>query len=260
MAQQRAKGSRTRVGLAASLLIHLTLIWAAILSLPRAGPPPEPPSFVVDLIPLQPLPTPRTRPRVQAPIPAAPAAPAAARAPTSQTPSAAPVPAPTPAASGEDEGRSAVRALLRGSVGCSEATFVHLTQDEQDRCAKWRRTHVDPNLELPAPIAPEKRAWFDAILAARARPDHPPGFVCGVLIDGIHLKIPKTPPHSLKFGPLPCYVVPPKWGVTEDADVGTPSKQDSAGDSLTYTPKSVFLTNGKANPGPPIDLGNSSGH
>jgi hypothetical protein len=151
--------------------------------------------------------------------------------------------------------------VLRGSVGCDQAKFLHLSQQELDRCAKWRQAHLDPNLELPAPIAPEKRAWFDAILASRKAPDHPPGFICGMLINGFKLVKPKPPPHSLHVGGIPCYLVPPKWGITEEADVATPSKHDSGGKTLDYAPRSVFLTNGGAAPGsaPPIDLGNGPG-
>lgn len=264
MADLKPKGSKARAGLFASLLLHLAFLGAAILSLPRKGPPPEAQGVQVTLQPLLLRQTPRPRIRPKSRAAARPAgAPAAARPPAT-APAPSPIPAipnalPSPAP-GEDQAEARVAGLLRGSVGCSEAKFLRLSQQELDRCAKWRRAHVDPNLEIPAPIAPEKRAWFDAILASRRAPDHPPGFVCGVLIDGIHLRIPKTPPHALKLGPVPCYVVPPKWGVTEEADVGTPSKQDAEGATLTYTPKTVFLTNGRSNPGPPIDLGNTPGH
>lgn len=217
MAQQGAKGSRTRVGLAASLLIHLTLVWAAILSLPRTGPPPEPPSFVVDLIPQFRPPIPRAKPRAPATASSAPVAPAA-HVQTQQAPSSLAVPAPAPAPTGEDQGQSAVRALLRGSVGCSEATFMHLTQDEQDRCAKWRRAHVDPNFALPPDIAPEKQAWYEASLRRRAigevmppRPKTPSLLVgkCGGA----------TPlPEAVKIGP--CQVGIP--GIFNSDDVAPP--------------------------------------
>ena len=246
MAGQAARGASSRAGLAASLLLHVAFVGAAILSLPWRGPPPDPRSFEVSLVP--PLPTveivrkrpPRAARRAaQAAVPA-PAIPAV----VAIAPEAIIAPAAPSAAAGEGQAMGKVRALLRGSVGCSEARFAHLSQEELDRCAKWRQAHIDPNLQIPAPIAPEKRAWFEAVLASRKAPDHPPGFVCGMLINGIHLVKPKTPPHALKLGPLPCYVVPPKWGITEEADVQPPSRKDSEGKTLDYAP-AIPLTNAK---------------
>ena len=244
MAARVARRSRPRAGLAASVLLHLAFVSAAILSLPWRGPPADPRGFEVSLVPPPPL-TEAVR-RRPAPI-ARSGAPAAAPAPTvraivASAPSAITGPASPPSAASEDQAMGRVRALLRGSVGCTEAKFAHLSQQELDHCDRWRQAHVDPNLVIPAPIAAEKRAWFDAVLASRKAPDHPPGFVCGLLINGIHLVKPKTPPHALKLGPLPCYVVPPKWGITEEADVQPPSRKDSEGKTLDYDPK-IGLTN-----------------
>jgi hypothetical protein len=245
---------------AGSVLVHLLFLIAAVLSLPHKGPPPEPQRFLITLIHLRP-----SRPHKEAPT-AAHAKGAAA--PSSQSiiiPNASPIVAPqapseTPA-TGEDQDRAKLAGLLRGSFGCSEARFLDLSQEEQDRCEKLRRSRVASAGELPVFVAPEKRAGFEASLAARQAPSHPPGFVCGVLIDGLHLKIPKTPPHSLKLGPAPCYVVPPKFVLSEEADVEMPSKQASDGDSLYFKPRQL-LKRGKMAPGmgqPPIDLGNIPG-
>ncbi len=246
------KRSSRRAGVAGSVVLHLLFVTVAILSLPRKGPPPEPQEVQISLLP--PLVTPPRRKPLTKPaaalvpfIAAATVRPAEQTVPSPIIVSQAPAPEPS---AGEDQERAKLTALLRGSVGCSEAKLVRLSQAELDRCEKWRRAHVDPNLQLPLLIPAEKRAWYDATLAARHAPDHPPGFVCGMLLDGIHLVKPKTPPHALKLGALPCYVVPPKWGVTEDADVGALSKQDSAGKTLDYTPK-TFLSNGKPGPGGP---------
>jgi hypothetical protein len=135
-----------------------------------------------------------------------------------------------------------VTALLRGSVGCAEAKFLHLSQEELEHCAKWLQAHVDPGRVIPAPIAPEKRAWFEASLAARGTPSHPPGDVCGVLIDGLRLVKPKAPPHSLQLGSLPCFIIPPKWTFSEEADVETPNRQASAGTALRYTPRALVTS------------------
>jgi hypothetical protein len=212
MSDLRARRSGFRAGVAASVLLHLIFVAVAILSLPRQGPPPEPPAARITLVPLARL-LPRRvelKPRADR---SAPAAQAASPRPLSPPPLAAPAsPAlAAPAAEGQDLGK--VREMLRGSVGCSEEQFLHMSQKERDRCAKWRLAQVKPGLEIPAPIAAEKRAWYDAIAAARAAPDHPPGVVCF-----------GKPAHGLKLGPLPCYVEPPKGPLTEDVDA--PSEPD----------------------------------
>ncbi len=244
MAERKPKGSRVRASLGASLLIHLGLLAAAILSLPRQGPPPEPRGFEVMLVPLRvPIKPIKRRPPATRPAGPASTAPAAQVVPQTGMPVPPSVQAPMP--SGEDpEGRAKATALLRGSFGCSEAKLVRLSQDELDRCERWRRAHVNPDLALPAPIAPDKRAWYDAAIAARGAPSHPPGFVCGLLIDGIHLIKPKPPPHSLHVGSVPCYVIPPKWTFSEEADIETPSRHAAAGTALQFTPQ-TYLSNGR---------------
>ena len=211
MAAQRPAGSKARVGLAVSLLLHLAFVTAAILSLPHWRLPPDGPALEVSLVPPRPTPVEPMRLRVTETRPArpAPSPPGLSRAQVAQAHLPAPAPAPTPpAASGEDPAaRARVTALLRGSVGCSEATFVHLSQPELDRCAKWRRAQAKPGLEILAPIAANKRAWFDATVAARNAPDHGPGLACF-----------GKPPHGIKLGPLPCYIEPPKGPLSEDVD------------------------------------------
>lgn len=259
------KRARTRAGIAGSVLVHLLFLCAAILSLPRKGPPPEPHDFQVSLVPWRLTPPPLPRPvRQAAAAPRPPSATSSAQRPaTAPIPSpiiAPPTPAPAPAGD-EDQGRAKLAAVLRGSFGCSEASFLRLSRQEQDRCEALRRAHAAPGLELPVFVAPEKRAGFEASLAARHAPSHPPGFVCGMLIDGLRLKIPKAPPHSLKLGPAPCYVVPPKFALTEEADVEMPSKQASEGDALYFNPHQLLMK-GKMAPGmgqPQIDLGNNPG-
>ncbi len=60
--------------------------------------------------------------------------------------------------------------------------------------------HIDPNLQIPAPIDPLKRSWYDATMVARkngrAMPFGPPG-------RGVP-KFPGLPPgHALvHLGPL----------------------------------------------------------
>jgi hypothetical protein len=69
---------------------------------------------------------------------------------------------------------------------------------------------------------PEKRAWFDATVAAYNAPGHPPMVFCGVKFSGLHIVKSKKPPHSLKLGALPCYLVPPQGFLTEESAVAAP--------------------------------------
>ena len=215
MTELTPKGSKARAGLAASLLLHLAFVAAAVLSLPHLRPPPEPRGFQVSLAPLPPLiPAVRARARPQAGRPARAALAPPPTIPQLQVPTVPPVPAlpAAPAAPGpgdDAEARSKVTGLLRGSVGCEEVQFAHLTREEQDRCARWRKSHETPGLEIAAPIEANKRAWFDATVAARNAPDHIPLGGC----------FGKPPPHAIKVGP--CYIEPPKGPFSEDVDVPT---------------------------------------
>jgi len=210
MTELAPKGPRSRAGLAVSLLLHAAFVTAAILSVPWRGPPSEPRSLVVTLAPpLQPAlrPRPRPEPPARRPLRAAasfppPAAPAPAIVPPVAPPQAAPSTQAQPGVGPK------VRALLRGSVGCAEVELLNLSQQEQDRCAKLLKAHVNPDLVVEAPMTPEKRAWFDATVAARNEPDHGPAVVCF-----------GKPPHGIKLGPLPCYVEPPKGSLSQDVDV-----------------------------------------
>jgi hypothetical protein len=244
MAGRARRRSRSVVAFAASILVHLAVLVLVVASLPRGSPPPEPRSFEVELQP-PPLHRLRTVPR----LPARPLAsratakpPTAPAAPSPLTSPALPAPAPSPTPGEDQAGRAKLAALLRGSVGCSEADFLHMTQQERDHCARWIQAHINLDAAIPAPIAPEKRAWFDASLAARATLSHPPGAFCGVLINGLKLIKPKAPPHALQLGSLPCFVIPPKFTFTEEADVETPSRQASGAKALNYTPSALVTS------------------
>ena len=243
MAGRARKRSRTGIGLAASVLVHLALVAMVMVSLPRTGPPPEPRGFEVTLTPLQVHPRARPGPVARASARSRimrPLVPSLAR-PAEAAP-LGPPPAQAPTSGVDQNGQAKLAALLRGSVGCAEADFLHLSQRERDRCNKWLQAHVDLDRVIPAPIAPEKRAWFDAAQAARTSTSHPPGFVCGMLIDGLRLVRPKAPPHALQLGSAPCFVIPPKWVLTQEADVETPSRQAGAGTALIYTPRQVITS------------------
>jgi hypothetical protein len=185
-----------------ALATHVVLIALAVRSVRILGPPPEPRAIDVRLLQLPPPPplhrelpqSARATPS-SAPPPAAPAIPSPiVVAPTSP-------PAAIPAqASPSDDAAGRVRAMLRGSAGCDSAAFLKLTQAEQEKCARWRSAQADPSLQLPAPIDPVKRSWYDATMQYRKNgrwmPSGPPGL--GVM------KVPGLPPgHTLvKVGPL----------------------------------------------------------
>jgi hypothetical protein len=246
------KGSRLAIAVAASAVVHLALVAVVMVSLPRQGPPPEPRSFEVALTTLPPPLLRRPRPSARAaasPALARPPVPALSR--PSETPQPAASAAQAPSSGEDQEGLAKLRGVLRGSVGCSEARFLHLTQEELDRCARLLQAHLDPDRAIPAPIAPEKRAWFEASLAAYASPSHPPGVFCGMLIDGVRLVKPKAPPHALKAGGVPCYVTPPKFSISEEADIETPSRQTAQRKALEITPKALVTSDGGFAPGRP---------
>lgn len=210
MMELTPKGAKARIGLAVSILLHLAFLTAAVLSLPHWRTPPESRGVEVSLVSLRP---PRVPPRTRTarPAPVMPSAlpPVAAPAPPAQPPSPiAPTAPASPGAGADPDARAKVTALLRGSFGCSEAQLVHLSQEEQDRCAKWRQTQAKPGLEILAPIEANKRAWFDATVAARNAPDHGPSGSCF-----------GKPAHGVKLGPLPCYIELPKGPFSEDVDV-----------------------------------------
>lgn len=130
------------------------------------------------------------------------------------------------------------RAVLRGALGCAHPELVKLTDAERAACAKHLASGINPNVAWPANIAPEKRAWFDASVVAHNSPGHLPGIGCGVGFDGLKLIIPKKgPPHSLKLGPLPCFIVPPSGILDDDVDVPPPSKNGPSYEGAPLKPQ-----------------------
>ncbi len=148
-----------------------------------------------------------------APAPAAPAPPAPVLiAPTTTALAVAPA-QPSPS----DVAADRVRAMLRGSTGCESAAFLRLGEAEERKCARWRTAHVDPDLQIAAPMDPAKRAWNEASLQYRKNgrymPIGPPGL--GVM------KVPGLPPgHTLfHIGPLSVGLPP---GAFNDDDAPPP--------------------------------------
>ncbi len=223
--------TRVPVGLAASLAIHAALLAVFALTLRPLAPSQPPPSIRVSLLPpiLERQRTPglnRARPpQVPAASHTRPAN-TAPEAPSVQpvapiTPLTAPA-APAEPANGTAGVDSSLRAALRGAVGCSEPDWLRLSASEKARCVRRLAVNVDPNLQIPAPMAPEKRAWFDASLAAYHSPGSPPMLGCALAFGGPKGSRSRKPPHSIKFGPLPCYLIPPKGFLTEESVVRPP--------------------------------------
>ncbi len=115
-----------------------------------------------------------------------------------------------------------------------------MTADDRRKCddKRWaaigRHDPSDSGQVPPPLIDPNKAAFYDAVVAAKNSPGHGPGFGCGMPINwgegGSKLSRelkkkrlakegPHEPPHSLKFGPLPCYLTPPQGFMSPEADV-----------------------------------------
>jgi hypothetical protein len=166
-------------------------------------------------------------------VPAAPAAPAASAAPAVAAPQVA-IEALSPG----------VRAALRVRLGCEERGGLRLDARERGVCNELLGHGAKTAAPVPTPIAPEIRAYYDAIVQAK-QPDpapvaltargsrglienvdiptsgHGPGVTCKIRFGGpgggvVH------PAHSLKLGPLPCFIVPPKGPLTPEADIWNP--------------------------------------
>ncbi len=175
------------------------------------------------------------------------AAPKGARPPVSTTP-------PTSVAQGGSiQGASpsqsatvgdAVRAALRGGVGCDLGQLAHLTQDEQDRCNQ-RAAVVAKAVPKFDTIPQEKRAYYDAVQAAyqaSRRPDaplyrdangniaswgHPPGVGCGFRQrfrpgSSMSDKIKATGMIGVPIGPFSCGLALPQGSLTPEIGIPTP--------------------------------------
>jgi hypothetical protein len=232
---------RRSASLAAALAVHAAFLALVVLSLKVSSPPPEPSAVQVSLFPRLTMSQPARRAPARAAAPAprrAPAAPAIAQPSPITLPAAPSAPQAASPGAGADQGK--LRAFLRGSLGCSQADFLKLSQAERDKCARWRQAFLHPGLQIPAPIALEKRAWFDATLASRhSELGHGAAVACGMLVDGLRLVKPKTPPHALKLGPLPCFVIPPNGPLTDEVDAEAPSRSTAAQTALILRPPDI---------------------
>jgi hypothetical protein len=191
----------------------------------RSGSPP------IELRLLPPMERPARLPR-QAPEQARPVS--AGRQATSQTrvettspvqAQAASVAPDAPIAQGKGEGPPAafpapdLGRVFRTNLACDDPAGFRLTAEERARCAARLGDGAQRAAFMPAPIDRGKRAWFDATHAAYQGGGRlPVPFAC---LLGFGSKR-KPPPHSLKFGKLPCYAIPPQGILTEELGVEPP--------------------------------------
>jgi hypothetical protein len=159
-----------------------------------------------------------------APVAAAPAAPA----PTAPAPPSPPMPGPDLRA-----------ALRRGLVGC--ANLASLSRSERELCDERLGKGVAAEAYIPAPLEPAKRAYYDAVAAAkkpdgqpvpqraigslgmfdtdpRGRTGHGPGIGCHIPFGPGKKR--ELPSHWLTLGP--CYIAPPQGPLTVEADITPP--------------------------------------
>jgi hypothetical protein len=192
--------------------------------------PPEPPAIDVTLVP---------EPIVRPPPPVVPpkaGAPSQASSSAAQAPPVLTQPAPAADQKAQanqpstDDGAAAnFRAALRGSAGCAHADAMGLTKAERDRCAERQMAWGKGVAPMQAPMEPDKRAYFDAVAAAYDQQNHGGNMAgqyasvgCSVLFSGLKLVKAKPPPHGLKLGPLPCYIIPPQGMFTEESGIEPP--------------------------------------
>jgi hypothetical protein len=255
-----ARRRRRIAAIAVSGLVHLAVLAVVAMQAPtlfipfESGGPPEP---VIPVLLTPRLPptaaAPGERPDVirlhrrqlRAPPPELPVAPL-------PVPAARPAPTPAPAAPAAasraavlPEGpREALRATLRRSpIGCANAGAAGLSREEREACEERFGAGSKAAPFIPAPIAPEIRTYYDEVAKAKA-PDGPPtpqrapgslGMFDGANVGmkghgpavGCHVALGpgggvRRPPHGMKLGPLPCYVVPPAGSLSPDVDVVNP--------------------------------------
>ena len=145
-----------------------------------------------------------------------------------------------------------VRNALRGLLACGHAQLMDLAPAERAKCSEQLglASRTAPKIDA---IPAEKRAYYDAVAAAYAKANAPPGNAprwlagkptAGLLADRGGLTIPlvgcemkfgvprgyKTyhdvPPHALKLaklGSLSCFVPPPSGRGFEESGVETPA-------------------------------------
>lgn len=212
--------ARTALAIAFALLAHLAAFLALGWRVPKLILPEvaeTPPDLEISLV--------RSPRAASAPAAAsaghAKPAPAHVAAPAALVSPIAPSAAPAPYA----------ETMAAGPADCEPEDLPLLTDAEKARCRneidadKGRRLAREKDGRLAKEVAKlqatpridhiptEKRAYYDAVAAAYDQQAHGPpmaGRLPGIACGG-------KPPHSLKIGPVPCYVTPPQGFLTEES-------------------------------------------
>jgi hypothetical protein len=156
---------------------------------------------------------------------------------------AAPTAGPAPPASGSGARGDLGAALRTGGLACSGDLRKMLGPEERARCDERFGALARNAPDLPAPIDPGKRAYYDAIaeayrdhgpvvpLTARGaggifgaeegvQVGHGPRVGCSVKFGPNASKAPKGPANALRAGP--CFIQPPLGSLTPEADIRKP--------------------------------------
>jgi hypothetical protein len=155
--------------------------------------------------------TPRALISSMAPLPMAPV----------ESPTALAKPFPAPPMAGQALAGD-IGAMLRRRLDCARTERGSLTQGERQACDDALGRGAQTELVLGQTLPAEKRAYYDAVMAARKSAGHIPGFGCRILFGGGKPASVVVPAHGLKLGPLPCFVTPPAGSLTPEADIPSP--------------------------------------
>lgn len=107
--------------------------------------------------------------------------------------------------------------LGSGAAGCRPANLAKLSDDDRTKCAEAMGAATRTAPYYAAAIAPENRAYYDAIVASRKDPGRAPTVGCKVLFGPNREKARAAPTNSATLGP--CYIAPPVGVLTPEAGV-----------------------------------------
>ena len=223
---RRRRSARTGLAGAAALVIHLVLL---LLLAMRTGPMTirsyDEDALQVALVAPIYLPRRAKLLPTSAPRPRTARTPSAAVAPLRMAPTESAGAAAPPAAAGP----SPIQALngdigtaLGRRLGCARADLAGLNREERLACQDALGRGARQAAALGQPVSAEKQAYYDAVKAARQSEGHGPHIGCTIQFGGGKPASVKTPAHSLKLGPLPCFIQPPAGMLSPEADVPDP--------------------------------------
>lgn len=223
---RRAGGGRMGLAAAAALGVHLCLL--ALLAM-RASPllvrQYGEDALQVTLVAPVYLPRRALSPPPRAPIARPPKAASSAVEPLPMAPAESTAARTTPPALAQAPGQalvSDVGTALRRRLGCARTEQSGLSRAEREACDEALGRGAKSVLALGQTLPTEKRAYYDAVMAARKSEGHGPGIGCHIRFGGGKRASVEVPAHGLKLGPLPCFVVPPAGMLTPEADIPNP--------------------------------------